>query len=158
MKISKSNPGLLLIDNHISHLSIEAIDMAKENGLCLVTFPPHCSHKLQPLDIGTYGPFKRYYSSFCDSWMTSNLGKPLSIYEVAELSGHAFHKAFTIKNITSSFRSSEIYPFNPDVFPMMHFYRLLLHILPFSLMRLIHSLLHRQVSLQHSQTLLSLRQ
>ena len=30
MKISKRNPGLLLIDNHISHLSIEAIDMTKE--------------------------------------------------------------------------------------------------------------------------------
>ena len=116
MKISKSNPGLLLMDNHISHLLIEAIDMAKENGLCLLTFPPHCSHKLQPLDIGVYGPFKRYYSSFWDSWMTSNPGKPLSIYEVAELSGHAFHKAFTIENITS-FRSSGIHPFNSDVFP-----------------------------------------
>ena len=85
------------MDNHISHLSIEAIDMAKENGLCLLTFPRHCSHKLQPLDIGVYGPFKRYYSSFCDSWMTSNPGKPLSIYEVAELSGHAFHKALLLK-------------------------------------------------------------
>ena len=49
--------------------------------------------------------------------MTSNPGKPLSIYEVAELSGHAFHKAFTIENITSSFRSRGIHLFNPDVFP-----------------------------------------
>ena len=64
-----------------------------------------------------YGPFKRYYSSFCDSWITSNPGKPLSIYEVAELSGHAFHKVFTIENITSFFRSIGIHPFNPDVFP-----------------------------------------
>ena len=64
-----------------------------------------------------YGPFKRYYSFFCDSWITSNPGKPLSIYEVAELSGHAFHEAFTIENITFSFRSSKIHPFNPDVFP-----------------------------------------
>ena len=63
-----------------------------------------------------YGPFKRYYSSFCDSWITSNPGKPLLVYEVAELSGHAFHKAFTIEN-TTSFRSSEIHLFNPDVFP-----------------------------------------
>ena len=117
MKISKSNPGLLLMDNHISHFSIEAIDMAKENGLCSPTFPSHCSHKLQPLDIGVYGPFKRYYSSFCDSWMTSNPGKSLSIYEVEELSGHAFHKVFTIENITSFFRSIKIHRFNPDVFP-----------------------------------------
>ena len=66
MKVSKSNPGVLLMDNHISHLSIDAIDMAKENGLRLFTFPPHCSHKLQPLDVGVSGPFKRYYSCLCD--------------------------------------------------------------------------------------------
>ena len=49
--------------------------------------------------------------------MTSNPGKPLSIYEVAELSGHSFHKTFTIANITSFFRSSGIRPFNPEIFP-----------------------------------------
>ena len=40
MKINKSNLGLLLMDYHISHLSIEAIDMAKENGLCSLTYIP----------------------------------------------------------------------------------------------------------------------
>ena len=49
--------------------------------------------------------------------MTSNPGKPLSIYKVAELSDHALHKAFTVKNIASSFRSNGIHPFNLDVFP-----------------------------------------
>ena len=116
MKVSKSNPGVLLMDNHISHLSIDAIDMAKENGLRLLTFPPHCSHKLQPLDVGVYGPFKRYYSCLCDSWMSSNPGKPLSIYDVAELSGQAFQRSFTIENITSAFKSSGIHPYNPDIF------------------------------------------
>ena len=116
MKVSKRNPAVLLMDNHISHLSIDAIDMAKENGLNVLTFPPHCSHKLQPLDIGVYGPFKRYYSSLCDSWMTSNPGKPLSIYDIAELSGQAFQRSFTIENITSSFKSSGIHPYNPDIF------------------------------------------
>ena len=92
--------------------------MAKENGLCLLTFPPHCSHKLQPLDIGVYGPFKRYYSSFCDSWMTSKFGKPSQFIKLQNYQAMRFikHLLFNIKNITSSFRSSGIYPFNPDVF------------------------------------------
>ena len=90
--------------------------MAKENGLRLLTFPPHRSHKLQPLDVGVYGPFKRYYSCLCDSWMSSNPGKPLSIYDVAELSGQAFQRSFTIENITSAFKFSEIHPCNPDIF------------------------------------------
>ena len=116
MKVSKSNPGVVLMDNHISHLSIDAIDMIKENGLRLLTFPPHCSHKLQPLDVGVYGPFKRYYSCHCDSWMSSNPGKPLSIYDVAKLSGQAFQRSFTIENITSAFKSSGIHPYKPDIF------------------------------------------
>ena len=90
--------------------------MAEENGLRLLTFPPHCSHKLQPLDVGVYAPFKRYYSCLCDSWMSSNPGKPLSIYDVAELSGQAFQRSFAIENITSAFKSRGLHPYNPDIF------------------------------------------
>nr|XP_039252971.1 jerky protein homolog-like [Styela clava] len=45
-----STPALLLMDNHKSHITIDSLNYAKENGLVLLTFPPHCSHKLQPLD------------------------------------------------------------------------------------------------------------
>ncbi|XP_072377877.1 uncharacterized protein [Diabrotica undecimpunctata] len=48
---SKEHPKLMIIDNHESHLSITALDFAKENGIILLTLPPHCSHKLQPLDV-----------------------------------------------------------------------------------------------------------
>ena len=116
MKVSKSNPGVLLINNHIIYLSIDAIDMIKENGLRLLAFPPRCSHKLQPLDVGEYCPFKRYYSCLCVLWMSSNPGKPLSIHHVAELSGQAFQRSFTIENITSAFKSTGIHPYKPDIF------------------------------------------
>ena len=33
-------------------------NVARENGIHIVTFPPHCSHKLQYLDISVYGPLK----------------------------------------------------------------------------------------------------
>lgn len=54
---SKENPTLLLIDNVESHLSVGAINVARENGVTLFTFL-HCTHKLQPLDVGIFGPFK----------------------------------------------------------------------------------------------------
>ena len=50
IKCSVDQPVLLLLDNHESHASIEAITFAKENGIIMLTFPPHTSHKLQPLD------------------------------------------------------------------------------------------------------------
>ena len=61
-KPSRDKPALLLLDNHTSHLSIEAIDFALDNGIVMLTFPPHCSHKMQPLDVSVYGPVKAYYT------------------------------------------------------------------------------------------------
>ena len=79
MNISKTNPALLVMDNRESHLGIETIDLAKQNGLIILTFPPHCSHKLQPLDVSIYGPCKRYYNSACNDWMLSHSGRAINI-------------------------------------------------------------------------------
>lgn len=37
---------LLLLDNHETHVTIAAIDLCKSNGIVLLVFPPHTSHKL----------------------------------------------------------------------------------------------------------------
>jgi DDE superfamily endonuclease/helix-turn-helix, Psq domain len=55
---SVDNKILLLIDNHESHISLPAIQYCLENGIELLSFPPHCSHKMQPLDVAVFGPFK----------------------------------------------------------------------------------------------------
>ncbi|XP_039966076.1 uncharacterized protein LOC120778353 [Bactrocera tryoni] len=49
---------MLLLDNHGSHLSIEAIDLALDHGITLLSFPPKCTHKMQPLDVAVFAPFK----------------------------------------------------------------------------------------------------
>lgn len=51
---------LLLVDNHCSQLSLPVLDLAKDNGVVMLPYPPHCSHKLQPLDVSVFGPFKKY--------------------------------------------------------------------------------------------------
>ena len=66
-KCTKEKPVLLLLDNHDSHVSLDLVDYCRENGVVLVTFPPHCSHKLQPLDRSVYGPFKKFFNASCDS-------------------------------------------------------------------------------------------
>ena len=73
---STSSHALLVIDNHKSHLSAELIDLARSDEVTIVTFPPHCSHRLQLLDVLVYGPFKTYFNSACQSWMLSNPGQP----------------------------------------------------------------------------------
>ena len=116
MNVSITDPEVLFLDNHVSHLSLEAIELARENGLHLLKFPPHCSHKLLPLDVSAFGPFKRNYSALCDARLTSNPNKLIFVYDVAKISGKVYARAFNIPNITSGFKATGIWPFNPIVF------------------------------------------
>lgn len=59
-KPTKEEPVLLLLDNHSSDVNIGVVEKCKENNVILLSFPPHCFHNLQPLDVGVYGPFKNY--------------------------------------------------------------------------------------------------
>lgn len=59
VRCSKDDPILLLMDNHESHCTLDAINYCRDNGLVAVTFPPHCTHRLQPLDVAVNGPFNK---------------------------------------------------------------------------------------------------
>lgn len=61
-KPSQEQKILLLLDNHHSHIGLDTINFARENGIVMLSFPPHCSHKLQPLDRSVFGPFKKSVS------------------------------------------------------------------------------------------------
>lgn len=49
-----SHKILLLLDNHSFHISIQVLDYCFKNGIIMLSFSPHCSHKLQPLDRSVY--------------------------------------------------------------------------------------------------------
>lgn len=109
---SKERKIILLMDNHESHISVTAINYCRDNGIVVLTFPPHTSHKLQPLDVGVLGPFKTYCSVAFNDWMAAHPGKVITIREIAELTKIAFHSAFTQKNITKAFEKPGIWPLN----------------------------------------------
>ena len=57
-RCSVDNKVLLILDKNSSHLSVEIIDHAKQNGITMLSSPPHTSHKLQSLDRTVFGPLK----------------------------------------------------------------------------------------------------
>lgn len=113
---SKDRKVLLLLDNHSSHLSIEGLDLAKEHGIIMLSFPPHCSHKLQPLDRSVFGPFKKFYNAAGGSWLRENPGIPMSILNIAGVVKQALPSAVTPQNIMSGFRVAGLLPFNRHIF------------------------------------------
>ena len=106
----KEHTVLLVLDNHKSHLSIPALNVAKENDNFFLTLSPHTSFKLQPLDCTVFGPYKTYYNACLNNWMLSNQDKTVPIYNVAGITGKSFSKEFTKHNTEMGFNVTGIIP------------------------------------------------
>ena len=52
---SQENKVLLLLDGHSSYKQLEVLTYAKERGIVMLAFPPHCTHRPQPLDVSFLG-------------------------------------------------------------------------------------------------------
>lgn len=95
-------PVLLLLDSHSSHVNIGVVEKTKENNVML-SFPPHCSHNLHPLDVGVYGPFKNYINRAQTAWMYNNPGKTMTIYDIPGIVKESLPLALNPADIMSGF-------------------------------------------------------
>ena len=111
--IPPCRPVLLVEDGHASHISIECIELARENDLHLLCLPAHTSHILQPLDIGVFASFKKNYSKSCRQYMIANPGRVITTDALAGLMAKAWPESFTPVNIMSGFKKCGVFPFNP---------------------------------------------
>ncbi|XP_043461002.1 uncharacterized protein LOC122497779 isoform X2 [Leptopilina heterotoma] len=120
---TKKVPVLLLLDNHESHLSISNLDFCKENGIVVLSFPPHTTNKLQPLDRSVFGPIKRYFHAACDTWMRlpQNARKTITIYDIPRIAAKPIESGASVSNIKSGFAVSGIWPLNENVFTDIDF-------------------------------------
>lgn len=112
---SKVNPILLMIDNHASHTSISIIDYARENEIVLLSFPPHCTHRMQPLDVAVYGSFKSACVIAEKDFLATHK-RPITIHDISVIANTAYVKSFTSKNILSAFSKTGIWPINSQIF------------------------------------------
>jgi hypothetical protein len=114
---------LLLVDGHTTHTrNLEAIELAKENGIVLLQLPAHTTHRLQPLDVGFFGPLLTHYDEAVRKFLVRNPGSPVTQIHVCGLVNEAYQKCATIEIGSNSFRSCGIWPINKNVFPREEFF------------------------------------
>ena len=58
---ANGKPRILISDGFGTHESLEALTFCFENNIVLCRLPSHTSHRLQPCDIGVFGPLKTAY-------------------------------------------------------------------------------------------------
>src|SRR5450432_290670 len=64
---------LLIVDGHSSHINMQFLDTADQLRILVHRMPSHSKHRLQPLDVGVFGPLSTAYSNQLNSLQHKSL-------------------------------------------------------------------------------------
>lgn len=113
-------PGrvLLIMDNHGSHTSLQALEFCQRNQIELLGLPPHSTHVLQPLDRTFFKSLKANYHRKATEWMQRNPTQTLSKVRFNPIFCEAFNTAATVACAVKGFACTGIMPFSEDIVPL----------------------------------------
>jgi hypothetical protein len=59
---AKRDWRLLILDGHGSHYTLDFLEWCHKRRILVAIYPPHSTHRLQPLDVSLFRPLATYYS------------------------------------------------------------------------------------------------
>jgi hypothetical protein len=98
-----AKPVLLTFDGHNSHLTFVTVKAAMDNKIILLCLPPHTSHRLQPLDVSFFRPFKIIWRDELKNWARSTNYKPVTKPVFPSLLKNAWER-ITLTSVTGGFK------------------------------------------------------
>ncbi|OCK91028.1 DDE-domain-containing protein [Cenococcum geophilum 1.58] len=100
------------IRSYRMHLTWQFIQYALSRKIVLVALPPHSTHKLQPLDVGCFGPLQHYYGVEVDNFCRyGHIGVNKEYF--MKLYPTARAMAFTRETICEAWKATGLLPYNP---------------------------------------------
>jgi hypothetical protein len=107
---------LLIIDGHGSHVNMNFLDWCDKHRILVAVYPPHTTHRLQPLDVSLFAPLATYYSDSLEQFVHTTAGiSSLGKRDFFTLFWPAYIKAFTASNIESGWRKTGLFPWDPNI-------------------------------------------
>lgn len=107
---------LLITDGHSSHVNMDFLEWCDQHRIIVAVFPPHSTHRLQPLDVSLFSPLSTAYSNQLIQWTAKTQGLVgLSKREFWTLFWNAFEASFTPENVASGWKRTGLLPFDPEV-------------------------------------------
>src|SRR3954451_21859652 len=67
-------PYLLLLDSYGSHINMDFLECCYKHNIHPYAYPPHITHRLQPLDVSVFAPLATYYSQELDNYIQATQG------------------------------------------------------------------------------------
>ena len=112
---AKRDWRLLIVDGHGSHLTLKFLGICQSHRILLAVYPPHSTHRLQPLDVSLFRPLATYYSQSIDHF--TRLSQGLATITKRDFFKNfypSFDRAFTEANMVSGWHRTGIAPFQPE--------------------------------------------
>jgi hypothetical protein len=116
---TNGRPRILINDGFGTHESLELMTFCFENNIILCRLPSHTSHKLQPCDVGVFGPLKTAYLHQVEKLYrggANTVGKG----HFTQLYDEARRKVMRKPLIEAAWSRSDLVPFNPDIIRIIY--------------------------------------
>ncbi|XP_055918347.1 uncharacterized protein LOC129950431 [Eupeodes corollae] len=114
-KFKTPGPFLLIFDGAACHLDYSIEEEAERHQITLYYLPSNTTHELQPLDKAVYRSFEHHWDQELLSFTAKYPGRKLNKTSFIVILSNVWSKCMTYDNITSGFRATGLYPFDPDV-------------------------------------------
>lgn len=103
---------LLILDGHNSHTTYKFCSFAETHKIVVVCLPSHTTHRLQPCDVGVFGPLASCWKAVVNANSTQYVA--IRKNNLLQYYATAREKAFSPKTIQAAFRKTGIWPLNPE--------------------------------------------
>lgn len=111
---SVPEPVLLLLDQHSSHLTMEALELAKAHHIVVFGLIPHASHILQPLDVAC---FRSWHTNYGAALRVARNAEPTMVVTkelFPKLMRKPWTDALSANNAVNGFAATGLFPLNPE--------------------------------------------
>ena len=112
----KRLPCLLLLDGHVSHMSLRVAELAKKNRVTILVLPPHMSHILQSLDTTVMKSLKSSWDKRLHQWQRNHYLQKLSKGYFSTILGECWNN-LDKSVVRSGFSCTGVYPLNREKIP-----------------------------------------
>ncbi|XP_057330208.1 uncharacterized protein LOC130670746 [Microplitis mediator] len=116
-KFKTAGECLLIFDGAACHLDLSIVDLTESLGIYLYCLPSNTTHELQPLDKAVYRSFEPHWDAVVLLFLEQNRDKKLTKSRFNIILSKVWSKCMTQSNITSGFKATGLYPFNPNAIP-----------------------------------------
>ena len=120
VKPSQESLALLILDGHASHTkNLEAINLARQHFITIISLPPHCTHRMQPLDVAFMKLLSTYYDSETQMWLRSH--RIATEFQITSIFAKAYLRTASLATAVNGYEKTGIWPVNRNVFEEWEF-------------------------------------